>query len=72
MMSRVQILALLLMILVGVAVAECPFQVACPYDGEAMHNTWNCKFAPHACEYAHTYYKDGKQIKHTTWVTCGD
>lgn len=54
------------------AVAECPYSVACPYDGEQMQNTWNCKGVgeQRACQFRHSKWEDGKQVVHTTWASC--
>jgi hypothetical protein len=59
------------------ATAECPTSVACPYDGDQMMNTWNCKGVgdSRACEFSHTktVYENGQphQVHHVTWVSCG-
>ncbi len=72
MKHQLRLFILLLTVLVGIALAHCPEHVACPYDGEAMSNTQHCRSAPHACEYLHLVVIDGKLVRHTTWVTCGD
>jgi hypothetical protein len=58
------------------AYGACPSSVAYPYDGDSMHNSWNCKGfgASRICEFEYSKFvtENGQfhHVKHNTWVTC--
>lgn len=66
--------------LFGTVWASCPSSVACPYDGEPMQSTYNCKgFGDTlACQFAHEKRVfdpnsgGSRLVRHTTWVSCPD
>lgn len=68
--------AALVLLLSVSAFADCPFTVPCPYDGDPMQNTWNCKGvgAQRACEFSHSklILESGKNrtVVHKTWASC--
>lgn len=69
MISRVLVLLLLLAV---PALADCPAQYPCPYDGEAGHNTYYCKGhgETRACQYKHEVWHPKHEV-HYYWVACG-
>jgi hypothetical protein len=60
--------------LAGAARASCPMTATCPIDGNALYNTYNCRYgnSGQTCLYEHTAYDPDKHrmVKHGFWIVC--
>ncbi len=60
------------------ASAECPNSVPCPYDGDAMYNTWDCNGVgdTRTCKFSHsklvTDSNGVHNVVHSEWVSCSN
>jgi hypothetical protein len=73
-----KLLGVVLLLSIGTVWADCPFSITCPYDGESMQNTYNCKGVgqTRACEFSHQHLvidaHGSHFVTHRAWASCAD